>query len=124
MSEPASDDERSKALVHEHAQRLLDELMRARNEDPSARMVGLILERGASQLEALRALAPELDMSASGYCGVVPREVALALITTSSPAGLDWLFDEGAPPRMLMPVLVCLAGGMRTVGVPYILSEI
>lgn len=123
MSGGSSGDQRSKDLVALHQQALLSEAERIWNTDPKARVVGLVLERDAPQLQSLRPVLPVADEATLGFAGVIPRMLAVELIARSAPQGLDWLFDEGTPPRRQLPVLVCLSDGIRTAAIGYMASS-
>jgi hypothetical protein len=79
-----------------------------------------VIEPDAPEAEAFRQiLLPDLRVAGQGLVGTLPRDVAVRLLGEMAPGALDWLEDEGAGARRLLPVIYAAKRGVRTTSIEY-----
>lgn len=106
--------QRSFDQIEQHRATLAAEAARIAREHPAARLVGLVIEADAPEAAAfLRMLAPGTPTVGS-FVGIVPRKMAVELLSSNAPQGLDWLEDDPVGSKRKLPILVVTKTGYRT----------
>lgn len=106
--------QRSFDLIGQHRLTLAAEATRIARMVPSARMVGVIIERDAPEAATfVRSLAPD-SPPVDAFVGVIPRKYALDLLEAKLHERIDWFEDEVDSPVRMLPILVVTKTGYRT----------
>jgi hypothetical protein len=120
VTAPADPAGRPDDPVAPHRAALVEQALATHRELPDLRVVGLVIEPDAPEVEAFRQiLPPGVRTADQGFVGMMPREVAVRLLGEMAPGALDWLEDDGAGARRLLPVIYAAKRGVRTTSIEY-----
>ena len=115
--------EESIRLMEQHGPALAREAADLHRQQPTARVVGLIVTPDASEAKSLAEAigkATGQSLHGRGFAGIVPREFALTIMRANAPATLDWLdTGESEDGRRRLPLIVGTRDGFRLGATPY-----
>ena len=105
--------------VERHRDALVSRAVAILEADPDRRVVGLVAEADAPEARILRE-TPRAFVDPSGSVSVIlTRESAQKLLGAATAGLLDWLEDDRAGPRRVLPVIHAARRGMRTTVIAY-----
>jgi hypothetical protein len=121
--EQFAEQQASHEMLAEHGPLLARDAAEIAADNPSAQLVGIIVESGAPEAAGLlRVLSQHGMPPAEGFIGVVPRWMVLDLLRANAAHTLDFLApaSEGSELRKrVLPLVAVTKGGFRFGAIEY-----